>query len=83
MKKIANKFGDLNKLKSQLTLDQFLIGSGTIFTKKEILKFGKEREKLRSEKIKIENDLSYIEKIAREKYKMVKPGEKIFKVIDN
>jgi len=30
---------------------------------------------------KIENDLNYIEKIAREKYKMVKPGEKIFKVV--
>ena len=42
-----------------------------------------EREKLKNEKNKIENDLNYIEKIAREKYKMVKPGEKIFKVIDN
>ena len=42
-----------------------------------------ERETLKNEKSKIENDLKYIEKIAREKYKMVKPGEKIFKVIDN
>ena len=42
-----------------------------------------EREKIASEKSKIENDLDYIEKIAREKYKMVKPGEKIFKVIEN
>ena len=42
-----------------------------------------EREELKDEKIKIENDLNYIEKIAREKYKMVRPGEKIFKVIDN
>ena len=42
-----------------------------------------EREELKDEKIKIENDLDYIEKIAREKYKMVRPGEKIFKVIDN
>ena len=42
-----------------------------------------ERETLKNEKNKIENDLNYIEKIAREKYKMVKPGEKIFKVIDN
>ena len=42
-----------------------------------------EREALKDEKIKIENDLDYIEKIAREKYKMVRPGEKIFKVIDN
>ena len=50
---------------------------------KEIAILRKEREKLKTEKIKIENDLNYIEKIAREKYKMVKPGEKIFKVIDN
>ena len=42
-----------------------------------------EKEKVRNEKNKIENDLDYIEKIAREKYKMVKPGEKIFKVIEN
>ena len=42
-----------------------------------------EKEKALIEKNKIENDLDYIEKIAREKYKMVKPGEKIFKVIEN
>ncbi len=42
-----------------------------------------EKEKASIEKNKIENDLNYIEKIAREKYKMVKPGEKIFKVIEN
>jgi len=41
-----------------------------------------EREQTKNEKNKIENDLNYIEKIAREKYKMVKPGEKIFKVIE-
>tara|TARA_B100001109_G_scaffold185153_1_gene151952 strand:- start:144 stop:482 length:339 start_codon:yes stop_codon:yes gene_type:complete len=50
---------------------------------KKITLLREERKKLKNEKIKIENDLSYIEKIAREKYKMVKPGEKIFKVIDN
>ena len=50
---------------------------------KKIASLREEREKLKTEKIKIENDLSYIEKIAREKYKMVKPGEKIFKVVDN
>ena len=50
---------------------------------KKITSLREEREKLKAEKIKIENDLKYIEKIAREKYKMVKPGEKIFKVVDN
>ena len=39
------------------------------------------KEKTKGEKNKIENDLNYIEKIAREKYKMVKPGEKVFKVV--
>ena len=48
-----------------------------------ITQLRKEREKKKEEKNKIENDLEYIEKIAREKYKMVKPGEKIFKVIEN
>ena len=41
-----------------------------------------EREKIKVEKNKLENNLDYIEKIAREKYRMVKPGEKIFKVIE-
>tara|TARA_B100000035_G_scaffold296535_1_gene288541 strand:+ start:2402 stop:2731 length:330 start_codon:yes stop_codon:yes gene_type:complete len=50
---------------------------------KKISLLREEKEKLKNEKTKIENDLNYIEKIAREKYKMVKPGEKIFKVIDN
>ena len=40
-----------------------------------------EREKAKEKKNKIENDINYIEKMAREKYKMVKPGEKIFKVV--
>ena len=50
---------------------------------KKISQLREEKENLKNEKSKIENDLDYIEKIAREKYKMVKPGEKIFKVIDN
>ena len=49
----------------------------------QITQLRQEREKKKEEKNKIENDLDYIEKIAREKYKMVKPGEKIFKVIEN
>ena len=48
-----------------------------------ITQLREEREKRKEEKNKIENDLEYIEKIAREKYKMVKPGEKIFKVVGN
>ena len=48
-----------------------------------IAQLRQEREKRKEEKNKIENDLDYIEKIAREKYKMVKPGEKIFKVVED
>jgi len=40
-----------------------------------------ERESLKVEKNRLENDLEYIEKLAREKFRMVKKGEKIFKVI--
>ena len=50
---------------------------------KNIAVLRQEKENLKNEKKKLENDLGYIEKIAREKYKMVKPGEKIFKVTDN
>jgi len=49
----------------------------------KITQLREERENKKIEKNKIENDLGYIEKIAREKYKMVKPGEKIFKVVEN
>ena len=48
-----------------------------------IAQLRKEREERKEEKNKVENDLEYIEKVAREKYKMVKPGEKIFKVLEN
>lgn len=39
------------------------------------------REKLIAEKNRLENDLDYIEKLARERFKMAKTGEKVFKVI--
>jgi len=41
----------------------------------------KERERLKSEKSRLENDLDYIEKMARERFRMAKPGEKVFKVV--
>ena len=41
----------------------------------------KDREGLIKEKARLESDLKYIEKLAREKYKMAKPGEKVFKVM--
>jgi len=48
-----------------------------------ITKFRKEKEELVSEEHRLENDIEYIEKLAREKYRMAKPGEKVFKVIDS
>ena len=70
-------FGDHGLLKL------YKIKNERLLIQKKITSLREEREKLKTEKIKIENDLSYIEKIAREKYKMVKPGEKIFKIVDN
>ena len=40
-----------------------------------------ERELLDNEKIRLETDLDYIERLAREKYRMAKKDEKVFKVI--
>ena len=48
---------------------------------KHISQLWENREMLISEKNRLENDLEYIEKLAREKYRMAKPGEKVFKVI--
>jgi len=41
----------------------------------------KEKERQNVEKNRLENDLNYIEKLAREKYLMSKPGEKVFRII--
>ena len=63
--------------------DSYKIKNERKLIQNKIANLRAEREILKNEKNKIANDLNYIEKIAREKYKMVKPGEKIFKVIDN
>ena len=41
-----------------------------------------EKFELENEKIKLQTDYKYIEELAREKYRMAKKGEKVFKVID-
>ena len=46
-----------------------------------ISKLRKDRETLSNEKSRLENDFKYIEKLAREKYRMAKPGEQVFKVL--
>ena len=42
----------------------------------------KEKIELENEKIRLQSDYKYIEELAREKYRMAKKGEKVFKVID-
>ena len=41
-----------------------------------------EEKDLAAELDRLENDNEYIKKIARERFHMVKPGEKVFRVID-
>ena len=70
-------FGDhgilqLNKLKKEKEKIQ-----------NHITELREEKEELVLEKHRLENDLNYIEKLAREKYRMAKPGEKVFKVISD
>jgi len=48
---------------------------------KEIKKLQLYNAKLREEKFKLENDLGYVEKIAREKLGMVKENEIVYKII--
>ena len=41
-----------------------------------------QQEELIEEKDNLENDLDYIERLARERHRMAKPGEKVFKVVE-
>lgn len=48
----------------------------------EIEELRREQDSLKAERLRLERDLGYIEKIAREKYRMAKEGERVFKVIE-
>ena len=50
--------------------------------KAEIDQFIQNEAILTDELDRLKNDEEYIKKIAREKFQMVKPGEKVFRVID-
>jgi len=50
--------------------------------KTEIKQLIQDEAELANELDRLTNDKEYIKKIAREKFYMVKPGEKIFRVID-
>ena len=69
-----NEFGlkkwiELNKTKNHLSAE-----IQTLLT---------QQIKLQEEIVKLNMDQDYIEKIAREKFMMVKPGEKVFRVIES
>ena len=68
--------------------DRGLINLWTL--KKEKLEIQKDINILRNQIIMLEKeeeklkfDEKYIERIAREKFKMVKPGERVFKVVED
>lgn len=46
-----------------------------------IAEMREEKQNLEAEKIRLETDFEYIERLARERYRMAKKGEKVFKVI--
>ena len=49
---------------------------------KEIDRLREEQKTLLGEKGRLENDLEYIERLARERHRMAKPKEKVFKVVE-
>ena len=46
-----------------------------------ITQLREQRKQLEDEKFKLDTNLEYIERLARERYRMAKKGEKVFKVI--
>jgi len=48
---------------------------------KMIADFREKQRELKTEKNRLETDYEYIEKLARERYRMAKKGEKVYKVI--
>lgn len=51
-------------------------------TQLAITELRKNRQVLEAEKARLKTDLDYLEHLAREKYRMAKPGEKVFKVFE-
>lgn len=47
----------------------------------EIVRLQAETDSLRRERSSLERDMTYIERLARDKYRMIKKGEKVFRVV--
>ena len=71
---IANLEDDFNsnRRKTSQTLSEI---------QQSIVQLREEKKRLESEKTRLETDYEYIEQLARERYRMAKPGEKVFKVV--
>ena len=71
---IANLEDDFNsnRRKTSRTLSEI---------QQSIVQLREEKKRLESEKARLETDYEYIEQLAREYYRMAKPGEKVFKVV--
>jgi len=63
-----------------LKLISFYKQNAEIDNEIEILEL--QKNELDTVKTKLENDPNYIEKVAREKYKMKKKGERVYKVVE-
>jgi len=70
---IANDFGLMQLIKLKQTKYQLQNNIHTLV---------EQQTKLNEEIVKLKTDIDYIERIAREKFMMAEPGEKIFKVVD-
>ena len=49
----------------------------------QVIELRARAESLRSDVNRLETDMAYTEQLAREKYRMVRRGEKVFRVIQN
>ena len=67
---------------SRGTIKLWQISSEVNTLKTDIQELEEEKKRLQEIKDKIENDSTYLEKIAREKYKMKKKGEKVYEIIE-
>ena len=70
---VSNDFGLIKLIKLKQTKYQL---------QNNIQQLLEQQTKLNTEIVELKTNTHHIEKIAREKFMMAKPGEKIFKVID-
>ncbi|MBN2281554.1 MAG: septum formation initiator family protein [Candidatus Marinimicrobia bacterium] len=60
----------------------YVLDKNTKSVEKSIHDLQAEKDSLIINREKLKNDIAFIEKIAREKYRMAKKGEKVFRVIE-